>query len=40
MITFLLIEKGKITMLFNNKELQSNFDIGKICLMNKQILIV
>ena len=29
MITFLLIEKGKITMLFNNKELQSNFDIGK-----------
>lgn len=29
MITFLLIEKGKITMLFNNKELQSNFDIGQ-----------
>ena len=29
MITFLLIEKGKITMLFNNKDLQSNFDIGK-----------
>ena len=29
MITFLLIEKGNITMLFNNKDLQSNFDIGK-----------